>query len=156
MNRTESTARTRRPRSVTFLAVGVLIISVLFWMRFTQAIQLRDFIQSLNPGVSVRYLAATGLVFGATGLLAAGGLWLGKAWSANLAWGFFTALAAWYWLDKIFLVSAETVQGNWPFALSLTALLLVLVRWALTSRSATEFFAKPREQFPENGDPDDE
>lgn len=132
MEQQDKLGRPKRPRSVTFLALGVLIIGALFWTRFAQAVQLREFIQALEPGVSVGYLAATGLIFGAVSLPAAAGLWLGKPWAAPLTQGFFGGLAAWYWLDKILLVTAETVTGNWTFALAATALVLAVVQWTLS------------------------
>ncbi len=145
-------SKPKRPRSVTILALGVLIITVFFWARVYQAIVLRSLIETLAPNVSLAYIVLTGLIFGVAGLPISWGLWTGKPWAASAGQQFFFALAAYYWLDRIFIVVSDAVRGNWPFALGTTIITLVWVTWIFSSRPTLEFFKTSRDNFPANGD----
>ena len=142
----------KRPRAVTILALGVLIIAAFFGARVYQAIRLQTFIEGLDPSVSPAYLVLTGLVFSLSGLPTIYGLWTGKPWAVSAAQRYAVALAAFYWLDTLFFVVSDSVRGNWPFALGMTIVLLAWVFWLFTRRPCKEFFKQPRDGLPENGD----
>src|SRR4030042_4223594 len=78
----EETASTRisRPASVTILAIGVLIITVINLVRLILSIRDWEFLASW-PGVSPLYITLTGLIWTLTGLILLWGLWREKNWA---------------------------------------------------------------------------
>jgi hypothetical protein len=142
--------RPKRPRGVTFLAVGVLISAALFASRASQSVVQWDFIHSL--GISPAYLLATGLAFALPGLPIAGGLWFGRGWAKRWFQIYFAALVLYYWLDWIFLVKSPAAKSNGQFAVTVNVLLFLWVWW-LFSRPRTRSFFEYRAT---NGEVDDD
>ena len=137
---------TPRPLSVTLLALVVLCITALNLARLVLAIERWEFLASL-PGASPFYISLTGLIWGAAGIVLFWSLWRGLSWAVHLTRAMMLTYAAYYWLDRIFLSErmAGRPQGeiflplNWPFAITITAIVLVVIVWIL-SRPATKAF----------------
>jgi len=129
-------SRQKRPFGVTILTLGVLTVTLFFWVRFYQAIRIEAFIASLSPSVSPAYLMLTGLIFGLAGIPVVLGLWFGRAWAPRAVYGLAAALAAYYWLDFAFFVVSEAGRGSWPLAAATTALGLAWVWWVLARAKA--------------------
>lgn len=125
---------------MTILALGVLTVTLFFWVRFYQAIRIEAFIASLSPSVSPAYLMLTGLIFGLAGIPAALGLWIGRAWAPRAVYGLASALAAYYWLDFAFFVVSDAARGSWPLAAGATVLAVGWVFWVLGRPAARTFF----------------
>lgn len=140
-----------RPFGVTLLALGVLSITGLNWVRFVLAISRWQFLGSL-PGVSPLYIALTGLVWGVVGILLFWSLWRGLSWAPRLMQAVLLTYAAYYWLDKIFLVERNALnnQGslsaflplNWPFTVTMTVLLFIVTVWILSRPDTKAFFGE--------------
>jgi hypothetical protein len=132
--------RRKRPRSVTFLALGVLTLAALFWSRVIQSIRLWDYLSDLPAAVHPAYLLVTGLVFGAAALPLVWGLWLGRHWASRSVHIFMGTLVLYYWLDRLLLGVSETARSNWPFALGLTIVLISWIGWLFTRPAIRKFF----------------
>lgn len=126
----------RRPGLVTWFSLGVLILSAIFLIRFTAALQLPDLPLTVPAG----YLALTGAIWGVAGTLLSYGLFTGKGWGrAALPWGV-SAFLVWYWIDRILFTRSEYAARSWPFALLLTALGLVWMLWMMRRKGFREYF----------------
>ena len=135
-----------RPLSVTLLALVVLCITVLNMARLVLVIVRWEFLADL-PGASPFYISLTGLIWGVAGIVLFWSLWRGLSWAVHLTRAMMLTYAAYYWLDRIFLSEqvAGSPQGeiflplNWPFAITITAIVMVVIVWIL-SRPATKAF----------------
>jgi len=98
----------------------MLSAAVLGGLRAQAALQSGRFLESLGLQASPAYLAASGLVWGAAGLLTAVGLWQGRPWVSRGAVGAAALLAVTYWADRLFFGEGFLGGPNGPFALALT------------------------------------
>ena len=136
--------RTRRPFSVTLLALGVLSIAVINTIRFVQALQLWEFLYSL-PGVSPPYLAITGAAWALVNFPLWWGLWTGQRWAPHATLIGLAAYVLYAWFDRIFVANTPlTLDGShaWPFRVGATLVILVLVIWILSRQKAKTFFRR--------------
>jgi hypothetical protein len=139
----------KRPHSVTILALGVLIITVLNLARFGLSLADWNFLAS-QPGVSPLYLAASGFVWGIAGFGVIFGLWRGKTWAPGLMQAVALTYALYYWLDLIFLkdhpvsVKSGILQAvlpvNWKFSAALTIVCLLYMAWTLGREKVKLYF----------------
>ncbi len=133
-----------RPLSVTLLALGVLTIAGFNLIRFLQAVQLWDFLAKF-PTVSPLYLASSGLLWGATGLALAWGLWRGRSWARLFTGIFALAYTLYHWIDRLW-ISNPGLTANLPFSAGLNLILLSLTAWILTRPGARTFFGAMHER----------
>jgi len=155
----DSSSISRRPVSVTLLAVGVLIISALSLTRFALALRYWDYLDTMTSA-SPWYLALSGLLWGSAGLPLAWGLLRGKGWAPRLMRAMTLTYAAYFWLDQLFLqdhplTGAEggaklLLPGNWSFEAGVTIVLLVFIVWTLNRRATQLYFGEVNEHRPEN------
>ena len=129
----------RRPRSVTFLAFGVLTITGFYWTRLVQVVNLWDFLSDLPLSISPQYLAVSGLVFGLAGLPIVWGLWSGKPWAPRATRLFLVSVAAMEWYDRLWLADPIAGRVNLPFALGATFGVLMIV-FRILSRPIVQAF----------------
>jgi hypothetical protein len=127
-----------RPRRVKLgwllwlLIAWMCFFSLLGWLRLYGALSQWQWLLTLNLSVSPLYLAAGGAAWGVAGLLAGLGVWLRQRWApaaVRLASAFF---AASYWLDRLTVGAAGSLQPNWPFALIMTLMGLAFA-WGIFS-----------------------
>ena len=78
-----ATPRTPRPGSVTILALGVLIITVINLMRLVLSTRYWEFLAS-RTGISPLYMILTGLIWTLAGSILLWGLWKAKIWAPRL------------------------------------------------------------------------
>jgi hypothetical protein len=145
----EFTQINKRPWSVTLLALGVLIITVVNLMRLVLSIRYWSFLSS-RSGISPFYLALTGLIWSAAGLCLLWGLWKAKKWTPKLMQAIGLTYALYYWLDHIFLmdhpVSGATnairvmLPTNWQFSAGVTVICLVFMVWVLGRAKVIAYF----------------
>jgi len=141
----------KRPRSVTLLAILVLIIAIINILRFALSIRYWVFLSS-RSAVSPLYLALTGLVWSVAGAAVIWGLWYAKSWAPKLMRAVGLTYALYYWLDLIFLKdhpisgTSGTVVAllptNWLFAAILTVIGLVFMEWVLGRAKVIEYFSQ--------------
>lgn len=139
----------KRPWSVTLLALGVLIITVINLVRFVLSLRYWDFLAS-QPGVSPIYLALSGLVWSLAGAFLLWGLWVAKIWVPRLAQALALTYALYYWLDLLFLQDhplrgapgtiLAVLPTNWPFSLGVTVVGLAFIVWMLGRAKVKAYF----------------
>jgi hypothetical protein len=140
---------TSRPGSVTILALGVLIITIINLARLILSITNWDFLSSWT-GVSPFYIMLTGLIWTLTGLPLLWGLWRAKKWAPRLMQAMALTYALYYWLDHVFLMDHPTsgVVGaqqallpvNWRFAAGTTMVCLAYTAWTLSRPKVKTYF----------------
>lgn len=140
---------TKRPWSVTLLALGVLIITVINLARFVLSIKYWGFLNS-QPVISPFYLAITGLIWTVAGSFLLWGLWRAKIWAPKLMQAAALTYALYYWLDQLFLKD-HPVRGatgairallpdNWQFSAGVTVVCLVYIAWTLGRSKVKTYF----------------
>ena len=135
----------KRPLSVSLLCVLVLFVAVMNLVRLGQSLADWKFLDMLLP-VSVAYLAVTGLVWGALGLLATWRLWQGQAWAPWFGLFFIISFSGYYWIDRLLLPGYPGRNSNWQFSAVLNLLLIALSVWILTQPKAKRFFEATNER----------
>jgi len=138
-----------RPGSVTILALGVLIITVINLVRLVLSIRYWEFLATW-PGISPLYMALTGLIWTLAGSLLLWGLWRAKIWASRLMQAVALSYALYYWLDHVFLVdhpvsgAAGTVRAllpvNWQYAAGVTVIFLAFTALTLERRKVKAYF----------------
>ena len=140
-----------RPKSVTLLALGVLLIACLNLIRLVQSLLLWNFLvevlptHGLYPHLSM-YLALSGLFWGSTGLILVWGLWRGLRWAPWFTCLAVLAYSVYYWIDRLW-ISADHGQSNWPFSVGLNILCLSYALWTLFFSKARLFFGDLHEHW---------
>lgn len=139
----------KRLWSVTILETGVLIITVMGFLRGYLAIREARFLASW-PGVSPAYLAVTGILVGMLGALVLYGLVRRKHWGMRLAYAAMLTIALGYWLDQIFVAdhpygdpagaAKAFLPVNWPFAAAVTAILITYTGLVARSSKVKAYF----------------
>lgn len=139
----------KRPWSVTLLAAGVLIITVINLIRLGLSLRYWSFLSS-RSGISPLYLALTGLIWSAVGLVLLWGLWKAKKWTPRLMEAVGLTYALYYWLDHIFLMDRPISGGtsalhailpiNWQFSAVVTAIGLAFMVWTLSREKVKTYF----------------
>jgi hypothetical protein len=148
-----------RPWSVTWLALGVLIIAVIDLIRFVLSIRYWFFLSSMS-GISPIYLALTGFIWSAAGLFVFLGLWRAKTWAPKLMQAVALTYALYYWLDHIFLmehsVSGATgairvlLPSNWRFSAGVTVVSLAYMVWTLSRSKVKTYFGLVESEINQN------
>jgi hypothetical protein len=148
-----------RPWSVTLLALGVLIITVINLIRFVLSIRYWAFLSS-RSGISPIYIALTGFIWSAAGLFLLWGLWKAKIWAPKLMQAVALTYALYYWLDHIFLmehsVSGATgairvlLPSNWRFSAGVTVVSLAYMVWTLNRSKVQSYFGLVKSEIDKN------
>jgi hypothetical protein len=141
----------KRPWSVTLLALGVLIITVINLIRFVLSIRYWSFLSS-RSGISPIYLALSGFIWSAAGLILLWGLLKPKIWAPNLMYAVALTYALYYWLDHIFLMEHSVIDAtgvirvllpsNWQFSAGVTVVILAYMAWTLRRSKVKAFFSQ--------------
>lgn len=129
----------KRPLSVSLLCGVVLIVAVMNLVRLGQSLAEWSLLETLLP-VSPAYLAVTGLVWGALGLLATWRLWQGQIWARWFGLGFIISFSVYYWVDRLFLPGYPGRNSNWLFSAVMNFLLIAVSVWILARPKAKQFF----------------
>jgi hypothetical protein len=135
----------KRPFSVTILAMVVLIFTTLNFLRVFSAIRNWKFLATLPVGIPFAYLAATGLIWTIVGISLAVGLFFGRRWSLRLAKVTWVIYTVYYWLDRLLMAESGAIWVRWPFALGLTAALWIFTFWVLSRPKTHTFLKKSRD-----------
>jgi hypothetical protein len=130
----------KRPLSVTLLTWVVLIITVLNWLRLIEVIRRWAFLQSLSPAPPILYLLISGLFWGLVGTALVWGLFLGRSWGPRLMRNIAIFYALYYWMDRLLVANRSAISSRWPFAVSLTIILLATTFWTFSRPKVQQFF----------------
>lgn len=134
----------KRPFLVTLLAVVVLSITIINLVRFVNTLRLWNFLASF-PGISPPVLAITGLFWVIIGTLLFWGLWTGKSSTPQATRVLTVVYLGYQWLERILSVRAGNDLENWPFAVSMTLIVLIFIFWTLSRSGAKTFFGEMHE-----------
>ncbi len=109
---------------------GFCVVSLLGWMRFSNALWLQDLLAEYHLTVSPLYLALSGAAWGILSLFTA--LWLAlRRRGAPMVSGLTaTVMVVWYWLDRLLLTQSEAANANTWFAIG-ASLLGLLFAWVV-------------------------
>lgn len=133
---------TDRPFAVTSLAALVLIFTGAQFFRVCVAAGSLGYYATLPLRVPGYYFIVTGLAWGAAALWLAFGLWQGKAWvpkAANLG---AVAYAAFVSADRFLLQAQGPQTTNWPFAMVVTAMLLLTIFAIFRNKRVRAYFGE--------------
>jgi hypothetical protein len=131
----------KRPLTVTLLALWVLTITLLNWVRFGYTLSEWNFIASILP-ISPYYVAGSGLVWGIIGSGVFGALWKGWRGARRLTLAAASAYFLYYLADHLWIARSTPLT---PFALVASSLLLILTDWVVCRRKARAFFGETYE-----------
>ena len=139
------TMRAKRPRSVTWLAVGVLMLTGLQFVRLYNTILKWDYLQTLPLSVAPLFFAVSGLIWGLVALGMWWGLWRGKNWSVSYSRYAAILFTIYYWIDQLLLRNNPLRKTSFPFAIGMTLILLATTLWILSRPKAQLFFGETHE-----------
>jgi hypothetical protein len=128
-----------RPRRVTLLALGVLILTGSNALRAVGALRSWDFLAELQV-ISPLYQIISGSFWTLAGLLVWWALWRGRPWAPQAALAFTAGYILYFWIDRLFLVVPQEPFTAWPFYAGYSVLLLALVAWIVTRPRARAHF----------------
>lgn len=126
----------QRPKLVTLISLGVLILATIQLARFALGLAL----PSLPLTVPPVYIPLTGLAWGLGAAVLAFALFFGRPWAPGAArWGVL-AYAIWFWADRLLLVSSDYGRMSRPASLGLTVFFLLALWWTLRRPSVRNYF----------------
>jgi hypothetical protein len=144
-----TTPGTKRPWSVTLLAVVVLMFTVSNLLRFVLSIRYWSFLTA-RSGISPIYLMLTGLVWSVAGGYLIYGLWRAKPWAPRLTQAIGLSYALYYWLDQLLLKDHSGIRaagapgivlpGNWAFSAMITVIGLGFIFWVFNRSKVKLYF----------------
>jgi len=127
----------KRPFSVTILLWLVLSLTAWSGLRLYSAIQWWQTLLELASPPGPLYIAISAGVWLAIALGLLWGMWQAKAWIRTALLGTGAGFTVWYWCDRLLLQSAHE---NWPFALGLTILFLIIIVICVAHPRTKAFF----------------
>ncbi len=129
----------KRPLSVTILLWLVLSLTVWSGFRLVTAIlwwtTLAEFASSPGP----LYIALCAGIWLFVAIILFYGMWQAKAWTRHVLLGAGAGFSTWYWCDRLYL---QTPHTNWPFALFVTILLLIVISICVFVPGTKTFLSK--------------
>jgi len=126
----------QRPAHVTWLSLGVITVAVVALSGLVAWFSLPDLPYTVPPA----YLLIRNGLWGAWGLLAALGAFIGRSWAPRMIrWGGLAVLI-WYWADRIFLARSEYSRANWSTTAVLTVMAIAFAGWVLSRRIVRTYF----------------
>lgn len=134
------TSRPKRPFSVTLLTVLVFSFSVLYWLRFYEAIVFWSALKMRLSFPSPVYLVLTGLIWGVVGLIITWGLWIGSTWAPRATWISTTLFAINYWLDRLIIADRGTWVHRTVFMIGFWIIVFIIIAWSLTREESRLYF----------------
>ena len=135
-------SRPRRPWSVTWLALFVLIIAGSNLIRLIEALREWQFL-SQTIDVSPLYLAVSGALWIVVGFPLAWAIWRGWRGSNVLTLVAASAYSVYYWFDH--LVMAHGSLSNWRFAVGFNAFILLALVYIFTRRKVKDYMGVTHE-----------
>jgi hypothetical protein len=129
----------RRPKLVTLLSFGVLILATIHFVRFGLAFRL----PALPLTVPGWYIPLTGAAWGITGLVTSIGLFSGQRWAIGATLGWSVAYTIWYWADRLLFVQGDYARRTQPASLALTVLGLGAV-WLILRRQSVRYYFREK------------
>ncbi|WP_299025242.1 hypothetical protein [uncultured Thermanaerothrix sp.] len=118
--------RSRRGGWGWALLLGLFGLTLTQALRCVQALILWNWLIEIGIWPGPAYLALTGVVFTLLGATAILGVWQQRVWGLYLSGITLVSWSLWNWVDRLFVAVSPTIRDNWPFALGLNGVLLVI------------------------------
>jgi hypothetical protein len=128
----------KRPLTVTLLALWVLTITLLNWVRFGYTLSDWNFYTSILP-ISPFYVAGSGLIWGIAGLGVFGALWKGWRGARRLTMVAASAYFLYYLADRLWVAKNAAIT---PFSLIASSMLFIVTYWVVNRRKARVYFGE--------------
>lgn len=135
----------KRPKSVTWLAVAVLSLWIVYLTRVVSILQQWDYLSTLPLSASPAYLLFSGIVWSILPLPLLWGLLAGKNWTPKVTIGFSILYGLYYWLEQWLVKINPLRTTNWPFSLAVTIILFALIFWILSRQPVKTYFGESNE-----------
>jgi hypothetical protein len=135
----------KRPKSVTWLAVGVLSLWIVYLTRAVSTLQQWEYLSTLPLSAPPSYLLASGLIWSILPLPVVWGVMMGKRWAPKAVAGFAVLFALYYWLEQWLAKSNPLRTTNWLFSLTATTIIFILVFWVLSRKAVKTYFGESNE-----------
>ncbi len=129
------------PSGVKFLVTLMLVLSAWHAFRLAQALRFWQTLEEYGIRGGPLYLAVSGAVWAGLGLALTFALGRRLPWAWGAAVGYFAALDAWFWFDRLAL---QEMSANLLFFLVVHLLYLALVGLVLFSRQVRNFYHEQR------------
>jgi hypothetical protein len=129
----------KRPISVTIILWLVLSLTAWSGLRLATAILWRGTLLEFASSPGPAYIAISGALWLLAGIGLLWGMWQAKAWIRSALLGTGAGFFVWYWCDRLLL---QFPRANWPFALAVTILLLILLSVCVFLPGTKTFFTK--------------
>ena len=121
-----------KPRRGRWLVItGLFLAAGVGWARLIQALLSWQWLVTYGAEPGPLYIAITGGLIGAAGLVAALGLLLHHPWGTPWARGYAPALALFTWADRLLFSRSTAAWAGWLIDLALTLLLVAAAWWLL-------------------------
>lgn len=137
--------KTKRPKSVTWLTLGVLTIAVLHLFRLVNTIAKWGYFITLPLSVPIVFFVLSGLIWGSAALFLGISLWRGKRRSIQFTYYGAIIFTVYYWVDRVFLSIDPLRSVNYNFSLGANFFLLAIIYWILSRPKAQLFFGETNE-----------
>ena len=119
-------------------------------LRFFASLQWRAMLAEYESSLSGGYLSVTGAGWGLAGFALLWGLFTAKAWTRP---AILIAVIVWliqYWAERLFF---ESRHINWPFAATVSLLVLGITLVSTLHNSTKDFFTRSEEYEQQNENP---
>ncbi|MGB2896785.1 MAG: hypothetical protein WBB65_11555 [Anaerolineales bacterium] len=130
-----------RPRSVTWLAAGVLTFSVMQFAGLVAWFTLPD----LPANVPKGYLLLKNGLWGSASLVAAMALFFRRNWAPKLMCTGAIVYGAWLWIDRLLLQRSDYARSSFPFTFGAMTLCFLIVIWILSRSSVRQYYEEQNE-----------
>ncbi len=127
----------KRPTEVKLLTAWSLFLAAWNILRFFQALRFWEALGEYGSWGGPLYLAISGGAWGALGVFVGAALWRRQPWAWGAALGFFAAIEAWFWFDRLAL---QQPHVNNLFVLAVHLIYLLFLTAILFSRQVRNFY----------------
>ncbi|MGB7876290.1 MAG: hypothetical protein WBL25_18040 [Anaerolineales bacterium] len=129
----------KRPFSVTILLWLVLSLTAWSGLRLYSAIRWRETLLEFAAPPGPWYIAISAGIWLAASILLLWGMWQAVPWIRFALLGVGAGFTLWYWSDRLLF---QMSSANWPFALLLTILLLIVLSICVFVPGTKTFLSK--------------
>ncbi len=136
----------RRPRSVTILSLGVLILAALYLTRFAVTLREWAFLQEHALPGATWYLLGTGALWSVLFVPWGIGLWMGRPSACRLALPLGTVYLLAQWSERLYLHWCNAPAYNLPFWAGASLAGWGILWWVCSRRNTKTFFGAFHEQ----------
>ena len=134
----------KRPTSVTLIALLVLLIGGINFIRLILSLRQWNFLNDLLS-VSPIYLTISGAIWFLISLTILWGISRRERWTLSILCLSCVAYTIYYWADRILVTESANILKNNFFAIFITLGLLATILWILSRENVKEYFGAANE-----------